>query len=65
MTGNSARTQNLRNMTPSMESGKDVKDTKMIKGEATKDSLTGKNVMKEFRTSAPPKGKMGGENTSS
>tara|TARA_R110000868_G_scaffold81743_1_gene231168 strand:- start:25208 stop:25354 length:147 start_codon:yes stop_codon:yes gene_type:complete len=48
-----------------MESGKDVKDTKMIKGEATKDSLTGKNVMKEFRTSAPPKGKMGGENTSS
>lgn len=65
MTGNSARKQNLRSMTPSMGMGKDVRNTKQIKGEASKDSLTGKNTVKEYRTSGPPKGHMGGRNTSS
>lgn len=32
-------------------SGKDVKQTKQLTGEASKDSLTGKNVVQEYSTS--------------
>lgn len=53
---------NLRNMVVTMNSGKDVKDTKMLNGEATKDSLSGTNSMAEYTTSGGvEKGALGGQ----
>ena len=46
---------NLRTMVITTSSGKDVKDTKQISGEA-KDSLSGKNELKEYTTSSSPTG---------
>ena len=40
-------------------SGKDVKNTNMLKGEAS-DSLSGKNALKTYETGGPEKGKLGG-----
>jgi hypothetical protein len=48
-----------RNKTYTTGSGKDVKSTKQIKGEAS-DSLTGKNETKEYTTGGFEKGKLGG-----
>jgi hypothetical protein len=51
---------NLRTMTVSTSSGKDVKDTSQLKGEA-KDSLSGKNdTGKEYTTGSSSHGKLGG-----
>ena len=47
--------QNIRTMTITTGSGKDVKDTNQLKGEA-KDSLSGKNETKEYTTSGSPTG---------
>lgn len=57
------RTSNIRNMEFSSTSGKDVKDTSQLKGEA-KDSLSGTNVTKQFETSASIPGPHGGMNKS-
>lgn len=48
-------TPNLRTMVITTGSGKDVKDTKQLSGEA-KDSLSGKNELKEYSTSGSPTG---------
>lgn len=54
------KTENLRTMEITTSSGKDVKDTKQLSGEA-KDSLHGKNdVSKEYTCPAPSEGKLGG-----
>lgn len=58
------RSTNIRDAKFSSTSGKDVKDTSMLKGEA-KDSLSGTNVTKQFETSVSIGGKKGGMNTSS
>lgn len=55
------RTSNIRDVSFSSTSGKDVKDTSQLKGEA-KDSLSGKNVTKQFETSASIPGPYGGMN---
>lgn len=56
---------NLRTLVVTTSSGKDVKDTNMLKGEA-KDSLSGSNdTGKNYTVPAPPKGKTGGLNTNS
>lgn len=55
--------KDIRNAQFSSTSGKDVKDTSQLKGEA-KDSLSGKNVTKEFTTSTPIGGPYGGMNKS-
>lgn len=55
-----AKPTNLRTMEITTNSGKDVKDTNQLKGEAS-DSLSGKNdTGKEYTTSNPPAGKLGG-----
>jgi len=53
------KTDNLRTMEITTSSGKDVKDTKQLSGEAS-DSLTGKNVTKEYTTGSTSTGKLGG-----
>lgn len=53
------RTSDVRNMTFTTSSGKDVKDTKMLKGEA-QDSLTGKNTTKPDSRAGIDGGKKGG-----
>ena len=55
---------NLRNMVVTTSSGKDVKDTMQLKGEA-KDSLSGKNETKEYHTGSTSMGKLGGMNANS
>jgi hypothetical protein len=56
------RNTNLRNFSISTSSGKNVKDTQQLKGEA-KDSLSGKNSLTEHRTSGHGgSGPFGGEN---
>jgi hypothetical protein len=52
----------IKDMTFSTSSGRDVKETKMLKGEA-KDSLHGKNVTKQDERSGGPKGPFGGKLT--
>jgi hypothetical protein len=53
------RTKDPVEMVPSMSMGKDVKDTKMLKGEASKDSLHGKNEVKEYKPGAKAPGTLG------
>lgn len=50
---------NLRTMSVTTSSGKDVKDTSQLKGEA-KDSLSGKNDTKQYHTGGTSPGKLGG-----
>ncbi len=57
------RKTNIRDVEISSTSGKDVKDTSQLKGEA-KDSLSGTNVTKQFETSTPIGGPYGGMNKS-
>ena len=52
---------NLRTMVVTTSSGKDVKDTQQLKGEAS-DSLRGKNETKEYHTGSTSMGKLGGMN---
>lgn len=61
------RKKNLRNMVPSMNDGVDGRTSKAISGEASKDSLTGKNKVQEYRTGTKTgkSGALGGRNTSS
>jgi hypothetical protein len=54
------REENLRDLVITTGSGKDVEDTDMLKGEA-KDSLSGKNVLKQHMVEAPPTKDIGGE----
>lgn len=54
------RTKNLRDMVITTGSGKDVTDTKMLSGEA-KDSLHGKNELKQYDTSGKVTGPFGGK----
>lgn len=49
----------IRNATITTSSGKDVKDTKQLSGEAS-DSLSGKNETKEYKTGGSSPGKLGG-----
>ena len=50
-------------MKPSMDMGTEALKSKAIKGEARKDSLTGKNEVKEYRTSSGgDKSRLGGHN---
>lgn len=49
---NMPKMDNPRTMTVTTASGKDVKDTQQLKGEA-KDSLSGKNVTKQHYNSGP------------
>lgn len=58
------RDKDVVNMTFSTSSGKDVKDTQMLKGEA-KDSLFGKNTTKQDVRSGGKSefGKLGGQPT--
>lgn len=59
---NSHYTKDLRTMTMSMGMGKNVKDTKQLSGEASKDSLHGgPNKTTEFRPKSGTKGPYGGE----
>jgi hypothetical protein len=46
-------------MSVTTNSGKDVKDTSQLKGEA-KDSLSGKNETKQYHTGSHAAGKLGG-----
>ncbi len=55
------RTKNLRDMVITTGSGKDVTDTKQLSGES-KDSLHGKNELKQYETSGGPSGPFGGKN---
>lgn len=57
------RTTNIRDVTISSSSGKIASETSQLKGEA-KDSLSGKNVTKEFSTSMAIPGPHGGMNKS-
>lgn len=58
---------NLRKMTVTTESGKDVKDTSMLKGSAKKTkAFEATNETSQYTTSGGvPKGSLGGENTNS
>lgn len=49
-----------RNATVTSSSGKNVKDTMQLKGEA-KDSLTGTNSTKQYETNNPSFGTLGGK----
>lgn len=49
---------NLRDAAPTSSSGKNVKDTTQLKGEA-KDSLSGTNKTEQYETTAPSNGKLG------
>lgn len=53
------RNTNLRDLVITTSTGKDVKDTKQLSGEA-KDSLTGKNDLKQYETSGGCSGPYGG-----
>ncbi|MBX7157218.1 MAG: hypothetical protein K1X66_02360 [Verrucomicrobiae bacterium] len=57
-------TDNLPDMAVTTKSGKDVKETMILTGEAS-DSLHGKNEVKEYKTKDCPKGpgKTGGMNS--
>jgi hypothetical protein len=58
---------NLRDAAPTSASGKNVKDTKQLSGEA-KDSLSGKNKTEQYYEAGLPsaaKSKMGAEDTGS
>jgi hypothetical protein len=55
---------NLRTMVVTTSSGKDVKDTMQLKGEA-KDGLSGKNETKAYHTGSTSMGKTGGMNSNS
>lgn len=55
------RQTNPVDIKPSMGAGKDVKDSKMISGEATKSSTwNAKNEQKEYTTASIKSGKLGG-----
>lgn len=55
------RSTNIVDFTPSMSSGKDVRDTQQISGEAKKSSTwSAKNETKEYTTAAIKPGKLGG-----
>lgn len=54
------RMKNLRDMVVTTSSGKDVRDTKMLSGEA-KDALHGKNELKQHTSSDKPSGPFGGK----
>jgi hypothetical protein len=56
------KNENLRNMVVTTGSGVDVKDTNMLKGEAS-DSLSGTNETKQYTTGKTAMGTLGGENT--
>lgn len=58
------RHTNIRDVKVSSTSGKDVKDTSQLKGEA-KDSLGGKNSTVQFETNWTAKGPFGAKNTNS
>ena len=62
----SMRKQNLRSMVPSQSKGQDARSNSFNTGEA-KDSLTGKNTVKEYKTSGKQNsaGAKGGKNTGS
>jgi hypothetical protein len=53
------RDTNLRDMVITTETGKDVRDTKMLSGQAS-DSLSGKNELKQYDTAGGCKGPYGG-----
>lgn len=58
--------KNLRNMEITTESGKDVKDTQQLKGQAHQTpAQRDKNVMKQYEKGAAKKGALGGHNTNS
>lgn len=52
-------TKDPTKMNITTSSGKDVKDTHQLKGEAA-DSLSGKNVTKTYETGSTSNGKLGG-----
>ena len=52
--------EGLRDAQPTSSSGKCVRDTDQLKGEA-KDSLSGKNSTVQYETTMPKLGKMGGK----
>jgi hypothetical protein len=54
--------ENLRDMVVDTSHGKDVKDTDMLKGEAS-NSLSGTNETKQYTTGKTSMGKLGGLNT--
>ena len=60
------RSKNLRDMVPSQGAGQDARSNTFNTGEA-KDSLSGKNTLKEYKTSGGKNssGHKGGKNTSS
>jgi len=53
------KNKNLRDMEVTTGSGKDVRDTDQLSGEA-KDSLSGSNLLRQYETSGFDKGKLGG-----
>jgi hypothetical protein len=54
---------NLRDMVVTTETGTDVKNTKMLSGEASPSAgWTAKNTLKEHTVSGCPKGDLGGMN---
>lgn len=58
--------KNLRTMEVTTESGKDVKDTQQLKGQAhTTKAFRETNSTKQYTTGALKKGALGGENTNS
>ena len=60
-------TRDWRNFKPSQGMGQDVRKSTFTNGEASSDSLKGKNVVKEYTTGKPSRGKggSGGLNTNS
>lgn len=57
---------NLRNMTVTPDTGKDVRDTQIVSGVAKKTrAFQASNETKEYETPAAKKGALGGENTNS
>jgi hypothetical protein len=47
---------NPRTFVPSQSTGVDGRDNKLTAGEASKDSLTGKNTVTEYKTGKPARG---------
>lgn len=51
------KTFDPRTFVPSMSAGVDGRDNKLTSGEASKDSLSGKNTVTEYKTGKPSRGK--------
>jgi hypothetical protein len=47
---------NPRTFVPNQSTGVDGRDNKLTTGEASKDSLTGKNTVTEYKTGKPGRG---------